>query len=585
MMILKTANPIDVLVIVPRAEKKLLVKDNRYDFLSANYYIPYYLAYLRFCRKIGIEINIAKKKIKIPTHKGIKFLEPNNNPSHTAMVLSTILDYHKFRFYVIDPPFGFPKSAKNELRKQLRQKPKILAISTTYLISTVIIKQIIRLARKYSPGIKIMVGGQYLFTNKDCLYELKQVDLFLKGECEDNLVPTVTALLKSDYRALEKIKGITFRKNGRLVQTPPSPPVDLDKTLLINWSLMYDFFPRRSEIKGNYVIEDGRGCAFSCSYCSFRKNFHYRLKSVERIIRELKAFPDQFKNINIFFTASTFTYPVKRAMDISRRIIEEKITNIYTAFARVGDINEALVKQLKAANFAYLIFGLESLNQTALKLARKNCTADQIKEAVSITSKAGIFTDCSFIVGLPGESAASIKEIGTFIQKPYVDRYCLNPLVDMDSADLGIKPEAFHFERKNLANWKHPDMNSKEVPQLIVDIMIEADKTNNAYSLLIVDSLNGNHLSAGHMTSAPPGDLKPFYVMMEKGTVMYLQNYFKGIKIDRDRLQKLLVEVKNNYLSGITLPHKIVEFARISIKIFLLKIIRLYQRQQVRRRG
>ena len=337
---------LDVLVVVPRQRMNLLLKDHQFFNLAANLHIPYYTSYLKFCRKLGVEINLEKRKtVKIPTRDGIRFLEPNENPSHTALILATILHHHRFSFYVIDPPIGFPRSARIELIKRLKLKPKILALSTTFVVSPVDIQDIIDTVRKYSPKTRIMVGGQYLLTSQNCIRELKGVDLFLLGECEDNLAPSVRALLSDDFDRLAKINGLVYKRNEKLMRTAPSPPVDLDHTLFINWRLMSGFFPKRTEYKGSSIIEDGRGCAFRCSYCTFSKNTAYRLKSVDRVIQEIKAIPKEYQTVNIFLISSTFTFPSERAKAIAHEIIKEGLLHRYMAYARPQNLRKNLVER------------------------------------------------------------------------------------------------------------------------------------------------------------------------------------------------------------------------------------------------
>jgi tRNA A37 methylthiotransferase MiaB len=572
-----SAQSVDVLLVVPKQDSNSLVLESQFGHLGGNFYIPYYISYLNFCRKLGLEINLTKKQVvRIPTNQDCKILKPNENPSHTALLLATILDHHHFSFFVIDPPLGFPGTARRVLKTQLKLRPKILAISTTFVINPRDINYVMKLARRYSPETKIMVGGQYLLTSRESIHEMNEADVFVIGECEDNLVALVEALIHKDHEAMKGLKGIVFKENGEFIQTPPSPPVDLEKSLPIKWSLMKDFSPSRKEFDGFIMIEDGRGCRFKCSYCTYRKNFSFRLKSVEKVIRELKAVPRQSQDINIFFASSTFTFPQKRAIKIAARIKEENLTFRYGAYARIHDITGELVEKLKSANFLWLFLGVESMDESVLRLARKMTTPGQIEKAVRLSCNAGIITDCSFVVGLPGENRVSVKKIEEFLKKSHSGRYCLFHLVDMDTSDLATRPEAYHFERRDYLNWKHPDMSSQEVPQVMADIVIGANEAGCSYSTFIIDALIGNQMSAAPLTSVSPDETKPFYLLMEKGTVLFLKKLLKGIKIDGKQLKLISTELKQNYLPEARLPVRIKEFIKISVKIAVLKILRFY---------
>ena len=573
---------LDVLVVVPRQRMNSLLKDHQFHSLAANLNIPYYSAYLKFCLKLGVEINLQKRKtVKIPTRDGIRVLEPNENPSHTALTLATILNHHRFSFYVIDPPIGFPRSARIELKKRLKLKPKILALSTTFVISTVDIQYIIDTARRYSPETRIMVGGQYLQTSQNCIHKLKGVDLFLLGECEDNLASTVRALLSDDFDRLEKIKGLVYKRNGKLLRTTPSPPVDLDHTLFINWRLMSDFFPKRAEYKGFNIIEDARGCAFRCSYCTFSKNTAYRLKSVDRVIREIKAIPKEYQSVNIFLISPTFTFPAERAKAIASEIIREGLLHRYMAYARAQNLSKDLMETLRKAHFYCLFFGLETMDQKVLELARKKTTPTQTEQAVQLAHDTGIFTDCSFIIGLPGETSKSVKKIEAFVQKPSVGLYHLFPLADMDSSDLATTSEDFHFRRRDYLNWDHQGMNSREVPHLMAKIIINTNRSSQTYNSLIIDTMIGNNLSAEHIVSIPPWDVRPFFHLMEEGVVRYLEHDLFGVKLNRRELRDLAKKVKKRYFLENRLYSRAVESVKISIKIAGLRVLRSYLKHSV----
>ena len=568
--------PLDVLVVVPKQARDPLIRDNRFNNLGAGFYLPYYMAYLKFCRKLGVEINLSRKGLPIPDGDGFTMLRPNENPSHTAMLLATLLDHHHFSFHVIDPPLGFPFSARREFIRQLKRKPGILAVSTTYIISTETANGLIKLARRHSPRTRIMIGGQFLLTSRKSMDEIKGADVFVIGECEDNLAPLVEALLGGDLHALRSIKGIVFREGDDWIHNPPSPPVDLEQSLPIKWQLAKNLFPPRKDLSGYIMIEDGRGCAFQCAYCSYRRNFAYRLKSVDKVIRELKAIPRQSKVTNVFFASSAFTFPPERALEIARRLRRENLPLRYGAYGRVQDIDETLVKELRSADFYWLFLGLESMNAAVLRLIKKRSTPEQIEKAVRLCVQAGIITDCSFIVGLPGESRESAGKIAEFLQNPHVGRYCLFPVADQDTSDLAHRPERYGFHRSDSLNWTHSRMSSREIPCLMADIIRKANGAGHAYSTIIIDTLVGNEISSDPLTAVPHERVQPFYLLMETGTILYLENLLWHKRIDRTKLEAIADKVKRDYLPRLSLGTRIREFLKISLMIQALKAIRFY---------
>jgi hypothetical protein len=221
------------------------------------------------------------------------------------------------------------------------------------------------------------------------------------------------------------------------------------------------------------------------------------------------------------------------------------------------------------------------MDQKVLDLARKKTTPTQIEQAVQLAHDAGIFTDCSFIIGLPGETSQSVEKIGAFLQKPSVGLYHLFPLADMDSSDLAATSEDFHFRRRGYLNWEHTGMDSREVPHLMAKIVIGTNHSSQTYSSLVIDTLIGNNLSAEHFVSISPWDIRPFFHLMEKGVVHYLEHDVFGIKPNRRELRDLTKKIRKNYLLENRLYSRAVESIKISLKIAGLRLLRSYLQHRV----
>jgi len=61
-------------------------------------------------------------------------------------------------------------------------------------------------------------------------------------------------------------------------------------------------------------------------------------------------------------------------------------------------------------------FGIESANETVLKNMRKQITVSAVKNAVDLTRKSGIKVSGSFMIGMLGETRASLQETVDFIK-------------------------------------------------------------------------------------------------------------------------------------------------------------------------
>jgi radical SAM superfamily enzyme YgiQ (UPF0313 family) len=86
----------------------------------------------------------------------------------------------------------------------------------------------------------------------------------------------------------------------------------------------------------------------------------------------------------------------------------------------VDEISEPLLELMRHADCEWLGFGVESLSPTILRNMRKGNSKqypEQAERAVRLTREAGIWCNCTFIIGYPGETWESIRETARFMKE------------------------------------------------------------------------------------------------------------------------------------------------------------------------
>jgi radical SAM superfamily enzyme YgiQ (UPF0313 family) len=71
---------------------------------------------------------------------------------------------------------------------------------------------------------------------------------------------------------------------------------------------------------------------------------------------------------------------------------------------RGDSINDGILEKAKTANFKMISFGLETTNESLMKLINKGETVQQMVDAIRKTDKKGIATAATLIFGLPTEN-------------------------------------------------------------------------------------------------------------------------------------------------------------------------------------
>jgi hypothetical protein len=103
-----------------------------------------------------------------------------------------------------------------------------------------------------------------------------------------------------------------------------------------------------------------------------------------------------------------------KVKEVCDEIIRRGLRFGWSAFARVNTVDLETLKLMREAGCDSVSFGVETGNPEMLKLIRKGITRDQVQHAVSLCREAGIIAHTSFIVGLPGETAETLRETGEF---------------------------------------------------------------------------------------------------------------------------------------------------------------------------
>jgi len=220
------------------------------------------------------------------------------------------------------------------------------------------------------------------------------------------------------------IKGIAWRKDGEILLNFPRPFVaDLDQMPVP----MHELLPLQSYrmplIKGPFTfIVTSRGCPAGCTYCIKHVSYQYatRLRSPKLIMEELWYLKKLGIN-NIHMYADLFTVNRDQVVELCKLMIDEKIGIKWTSNSRVDFVDEEMLELMGKAGCRLISWGIESGNEQILKHARKGAYPDKAERALRWAKKAGIMNWGYFIIGLPGETEATIRQTIDFAKKLPLD--------------------------------------------------------------------------------------------------------------------------------------------------------------------
>jgi len=279
------------------------------------------------------------------------------------------------------------------------EKPDILGITVnTFQVKSA--REVTKIARKYP--VKIVVGGPHapVFDG--------EYDELVTGEGENRWLEIL-----GSKRRVESMDGI--------------PMLDYS---LVDMSRFSGISPVGAS--PSMAKMDSRGCPFECIFCNtpifWGKKVRYR--SPKLVMDEVCFLHRHYGIKEMFFQDDTFNLNHEWAEEIFDRIISEEL-NQTMCFKICCRVNEKLFTQkfldkAKEAGVWNIFFGIESGCQSMLDAMKKGITLAEIERAIVMTNKAHIRSQCSFIIGMPGESHSTISQTVDFVNKigPSAVGYC-----------------------------------------------------------------------------------------------------------------------------------------------------------------
>lgn len=296
---------------------------------------------------------------------------------------------------------------------------------------------LIQLCKENSPNSVIVVGGPHVSLLGEEAFKLnKGINYIVYGEGEK----AVASILEKTSAAL----GLGEPPSSTGVLCRSSVPHDLDSSPLPAWDL-YDlkrFFPI-------LPIETSRGCPYSCRYCAEGSIYgkKVRIKSVERVVREIRHNTEREGVVFFRFADSTFNFTRNRLNDLCRAFISNNLNIRWGAYARFETIDDYSLKLAKEAGCESLYFGIESGDARILKMMRTSkVTLSHMEGIRRSADDADLHIHCNFIIGLPDETERTLDSTLELIKRvrphsTFLSTFFVSPMTDthLNASRYGIE--------------------------------------------------------------------------------------------------------------------------------------------------
>ena len=267
--------------------------------------------------------------------------------------------------------------------------------------------------REVFPEIKIVIGGPQATFIADEILNKGFVDVVVRFEGEETILELVSAI--KNGKSLENVKGISYKKNGKIITAPQRPYIeDLDSLPFPAW----DLFQLDAYVQPGLIIT-GRGCPYKCIFCSASSlsGARYRVRSGKNVVDEIEYLYNKYNINHFFFADDTFTSLKSHCFDVCDEIINRNLDIYWEAEVRANTVNNEIADKLAKAGCNHVQIGAESGDDQILSKIGKNITTQTIEDAVKLMLRKGISVVCSFILGHPHDTQTTVKKTLNFAKK------------------------------------------------------------------------------------------------------------------------------------------------------------------------
>jgi anaerobic magnesium-protoporphyrin IX monomethyl ester cyclase len=319
--------------------------------------------------------------------------------------------------YLLEKPID---EVKREIK---RLSPEIVGItcsSATYSRCVETAKAV----KETLPSCKVVVGGWHPSYEPDSMLQHPEIDYVVMGEGERAMVELAAHITKGgDERAVAAIAGVGYRQEGKIVKNAPKFISNLDEIPFPARHLLpMHLYDRRIEYLNVKPVDNmniARGCPFNCAFCETRQLWGTtcRTFSPPRVLEEIKHLMTNFGTKGIYFINDNFTLRKKETSELCSLIRKNNLDIEWVCDTRVDLISRELLKEMKAAGCKTIWFGGESGSPRILKKLNKGVTLEQTEHALKLCREEGIQTACSFLLGIPSETAEDMEATFKFARK------------------------------------------------------------------------------------------------------------------------------------------------------------------------
>ena len=377
--------------------------------------------------------------------------------------------------------------------------PRVVIVSTSLIIAPQHINEITTFVRERAPDTTIIVGGTKIYKSHKikALYEAgslpdfpeeqlarvhyffgpqkDQADYYIVNtRGEHTLLEVVSRLMRG--RDVRDIKNVAWYTDPETCHVNPlTEEPNILKDWCIDWSAVED-----DVIGYELPVTVKQGCPFRCNFCDFiALDRKLASRSLDTVFKELHAIKERFGDKAVYFVDDNLFFRKEHVQEFCRRLMDEKLDVRWRGLCRAGTIDEDNAMRLRDSGCYNMSMGIESGDDTVLENMNKKISARRNHDAICRLNAVGIDTDCTFVVGFPGETESTLQNTIELLNSLPREGGAFNfyhafPFILAPLARVATREMRERFKLTGGQNvWRHPTMNARQAAEGVVKMFRE----------------------------------------------------------------------------------------------------------------
>ncbi len=319
----------------------------------------------------------------------------------------------------------------SQIVERIPENVDVVGFAHMFLHEWNVLREVVDAVKRARPTAHTVAGGENATAYwKHMLEECPALDVIVRGEGEATFCELLAHI--EDGRSLDDVPSVALRRNGRALANPSRSRIDdLDALARPAWDLFpVDAYLRRGLGSGvdrgaAMPVLTSRGCPYQCTFCSSPQMWttRYRRRDPDDVVDEIADLQSRYgvQNVNINDLTSLLTkaWILEFCEALKRRGVE--VTWQLPSGTRSEAVDADAAAAMYDAGCRNFCYAPESGSPEELTRIKKRVKLPALRESLQAAIDAGMVTEASIILGLPGQSEDDLLTTWTFTVRMALD--------------------------------------------------------------------------------------------------------------------------------------------------------------------